>query len=144
MAGNSQDSGKMIAGINVTPLVDITLVLLIIFMVTAKLVVAPQSAVKLDLPTSATGDQVVSVFSVLLPKDGSVHVNGQSVANDEALVALARAEHQTHPDLRAVIQADGDLRHAQVVHVMDLLSQASISQIAIAIVQDKGAIVPKP
>ena len=137
MAGNNNPgSGGMIAGINVTPLVDITLVLLIIFMVTAKLVVAPQSAVKLDLPTSTTGDQVISIFAVTLPREGPTLVNGQPVTDDAALVALARAQHDGHPDTRAVIQADGEVHHARVVHVMDLLSQASLSQIAIAIVKE--------
>src|SRR5205085_3427445 len=66
MAGSSSQTGAsgMINGINVTPLVDIMLVLLIIFMVTAKLVVAPTTALGVQLPKAASGDTVQVVFSV--------------------------------------------------------------------------------
>jgi biopolymer transport protein ExbD len=63
-----------ITGINVTPLVDITLVLLIIFMVTPKLVVS--RALPLDLPKAATGSEVQQVFALSLAADGSTFVNG--------------------------------------------------------------------
>ena len=53
--GNDDDSGRMIVDINVTPLVDITLVLLIIFMVTASYIVSP--AIKVDLPKAASGTE---------------------------------------------------------------------------------------
>jgi biopolymer transport protein ExbD len=56
MAGGANQNGNgIIGGINVTPLVDVTLVLLIIFMVTARLVMAPSSALPITLPRSATG-----------------------------------------------------------------------------------------
>ena len=71
-AGNG--SGGMINGINVTPLVDIMLVLLIIFMVTAKLVVAPESALGVQLPKAASGDAVQVIFSVQLTRQGGSFV----------------------------------------------------------------------
>jgi biopolymer transport protein ExbD len=140
MAGSNGDGGgQMIAGINVTPLVDVALVLLIIFLVTARMVVAPNAALKLTLPTAATGEQVTPVFAVTLTTDGVTRVNGQPVAADADFLGRARAEHQAHPDLRAVIQADGEVHHARVVKTMDLLSQAGVTQIAFAVQPDKGA-----
>jgi len=129
----------MISGINVTPLVDVALVLLIIFLVTARMVVAPNAALKLTLPTAASGEQVTPVFAVTLTRDGATRVNGQLVSTDADFLGRARVEHQSHPDLRAVIQADGEVHHARVVKAMDLLSQAGVTQIAFAVQPDTGA-----
>ncbi|RPH64540.1 MAG: biopolymer transporter ExbD [Myxococcaceae bacterium] len=130
---SSQTESNTISGINVTPLVDITLVLLIIFMVTAKLVVAPSAALKLDLPRSSTGEQVSPVFAVTMPRDGTLRVNGQPIAGDAELMQRATAERNAHPDLRAVIQADGEVTHVRVLHLMGLLSRAGVTQIAFAV-----------
>lgn len=138
-ASNGDNGGGLIAGINVTPLVDVALVLLIIFLVTARMVVAPNAAIKLTLPTASTGEQVTPVFAVTLTADGATRINGQPVATDAEFLSRARAEHQSHPDLRAVIQADGEVHHARVVKAMDLLSQAGVSQIAFAVQPDSGA-----
>lgn len=134
MAGtNSQSAGGMISGINMTPLVDIMLVLLIIFLVTAKLASSPPTAVPLELPKSATGEGVQLVFAVTLGRDGQTLVNSQPVTGDEDILPLAKAERAQHPDVRAVIQADGKVFHERVVHVLDLLSQAGIGQIAFSV-----------
>jgi biopolymer transport protein ExbD len=141
MAGGAKDNGNgIIGGINVTPLVDITLVLLIIFMVTAKLVIAPSSALPLTLPKSATGEAVQVVFAISLTKDGQVFIDGKPAPDDATIKARAAAELAQHPDLRAVIQADGDVPHKRIIHVMDLLSQAHLTQIAFGIVpEEQGA-----
>ena len=137
MAGGAGNNGSgIIGGINVTPLVDITLVLLIIFMVTAKLVVAPSSALPLTLPKAATGEAIQVVFAISLTKDGSAYIDGKPVASDEAVKSRAADELARHPDLRTVIQADGDVPHKRVIHVMDLLSQAGVTQIAFGIVPE--------
>ncbi len=134
MAGGAANGGSsMINGINVTPLVDIMLVLLIIFMVTAKLVVAPTSALGVQLPRSASGDAVQIIFSVQLTRQGGSYVNGHAVASDDAIKLQADQEQAQHPDLRAVIQADGEVLHRRVIHVMDLLSQAHVNNIAFAV-----------
>jgi biopolymer transport protein ExbD len=135
MAGSSsQSSSGMISGINVTPLVDIMLVLLIIFLVTARLTTTPPTAIPLELPKSATGEGIQIVFAVTLGRNGETQVNGQNLANDDAILALAAEAHRQHSDVRAVIQADGKVLHERVVHVLDLLSQAGIGQIAFAVI----------
>jgi biopolymer transport protein TolR len=133
MAGQANSGGGMINGINVTPLVDVMLVLLIIFMVTAKLVVAPQTALGVRLPKAASGDAIQAVFSIQLTKEGGTFADGRALTGDDALSAEAARQLATHPDLRAVIQADGEVPHRRVIHVMDLLSKARIGNIAFAV-----------
>ncbi len=120
----------IIAGINVTPLVDITLVLLIIFIVTARILVTP--AVTVDLPRASRTEEVQVVFSVIVTRDGGILVNGTHVASDEAFRQRARDEASRDRDLRAVIHADGALPHRRVIRVLDLLKQAGVSHIAFA------------
>jgi biopolymer transport protein ExbD len=132
-SSGSNGSSGMINGINVTPLVDIMLVLLIIFMVTAKLVVAPSTALGVQLPKAASGETVQVIFSIQLTRQGAAYVNGHAVTDDQAIKVQAQQELSQHPDLKAVIQADGEVPHRRVIHVMDLLSQARISNIAFAV-----------
>ena len=125
-ASNSPPSG-IIEGINVTPLVDIVLVLLIIFIVTAKFVVAP--AVSLDLPVATQSEEVQTIFAVSLTADGQLVIDGQP-ASDEELRDRARAALERDEGLRAVIQADGDVRHRRVIAVLDALKTSGIERIA--------------
>ena len=128
MAGQASRGRGIISGINVTPLVDVTLVLLIIFIVTAKIVVAP--AIPLDLPRASEGESVQVIFSVLLPDDGRLLVNGGVVANHEALVVRARSALQENRELRAVIQADGAVPHRQVIAALNSLKRAGVTRVA--------------
>jgi biopolymer transport protein ExbD len=132
MAGGAQsDSDETITGINVTPLVDITLVLLIIMMVTAKIIVS--QSVPLDLPKAASGTDVQVVFSVTLAADGRTLVDAKPVANDDAILVLARTAHQKNAEVRAVIKADSAVPHGRVIHVLDLLKQAGVAKIAFGV-----------
>jgi biopolymer transport protein ExbD len=133
MAGaSSRAPGGAITGINVTPLVDITLVLLIIFMVTAKLVVS-HVAVPVDLPKATTGNDVQEIFSVTLGVDGVSHVDGKALGGDDDILPLARAARSANKDLRAVIKADGSVPHRRVMHVLDLLRQAGVAKVGFGI-----------
>ena len=139
-ASSQQEEDGTISGINVTPLVDITLVLLIIFMVTAKIIVS--QSLPLDLPKAASGQQVQTVFSIQLRTTGETQVDSKKVTNDEAILALAREARAKNDDLRAVIQADQAVTHGRVIHVLDLLKQAGVGKIAFGVTPietDKGA-----
>jgi biopolymer transport protein ExbD len=130
--GAAHEADDAITGINVTPLVDITLVLLIIFMVTTKIVL--NQTVPLDLPKAATGTSDVQVvFSIILAADGRAMVDTKSIPNDDAILQLAREAQQQHPDLRAVIKADSAVTHGRVIHVLDLLKQARVNKIAFGV-----------
>jgi len=138
MAGSQLGDDEGIVGINVTPLVDITLVLLIIFMVVAKMVVS--QSVPLDLPKAASGSEIQIVFSVELYANGEISVDQKKIASDDALFPLAKEAHVQSADVRAVIRADGTVQHQRVIHVLDLLKQAGISKIAFGVTP----IAPEP
>lgn len=127
MAASTKSQSGIIEGINVTPLVDITLVLLIIFMVTAKMVVTP--AVPLDLPEAAASEEIQTIFSVSVTPDGSLVVDGKDTS-DEELSEKAKIALENDKELRAVIQADGDVRHRRVIAVLDTLKSAGIERVA--------------
>jgi len=130
--GASREADDAITGINVTPLVDITLVLLIIFMVTAKIIVS--QAIPLDLPKASQGTSDVQViFSIILAADGRAMVDSKPIATDEAILALAEDAHRKNPDVRAVIKADAAVPHGRVIHVLDLLKQGHVSRIAFGV-----------
>ena len=128
MAGQSSDNGGVIGGINVTPLVDVTLVLLIIFIVTAKIIVMP--AVSMDLPKATQSEETQVVFSVLLPLNGPTLVDGEAAPDDGVLLDRARAVVAKDPEVRAVINADSSVPHGRVIHTLDILKNASIVHIA--------------
>lgn len=130
-AFSANKASSPITGINVTPLVDITLVLLIIFMVTAKLVVS--NAIPMDLPKAATGGEVQQIFSVALTTDGRRSVDGVAMRSDDDLLGHARAALQRSSEVRAVIHADGEVPHRDVMRALDVLRQAGLSRIAFGV-----------
>jgi biopolymer transport protein ExbD len=133
VAGHNNGPSNRISGINVTPLVDIMLVLLIVFLVTAKVTLTPPAAIPLDLPKSATGETVQRIFAIVLGAKGEAFANGERLPGDDALLAVAANEHRAHPEARAVIDADGSVPHARMVHVLDVLAQAGIGQVAFGV-----------
>ena len=134
-APSGQAANGIISGINVTPLVDVMLVLLVIFIVTAKIIVTP--AVPLDLPHAAHGEEVQVVLSVIVPVRGPMLVNGEALPNDDALEDKARTALAGDRDLRAVIQADGEVPHRRVIHVLDLLKGAGLTRVAFGALPDE-------
>ena len=136
MAGDSSSAARgAITGINVTPLVDIILVLLIVFMVTAKMIVR-QHAIPLDLPKATTGQEIQEIFSVSLTPKGDLFLNGAALPNDGDLVAAALVAKTKNPELRAVVQADGDVPHRRVMSVLDALKRAGVNRIGFAVVPE--------
>ncbi len=133
MAGGASDDdeGGLISSINVTPLVDVTLVLLIIFMVTARIIVS--QGMPMDLPKAATGEETQSVFSVELTEDGRTFVDSSQVASDTVIGELAAEAKKKNPELRATIRADQKVPHGRVIQVLDMLKQAKLSKVAFAV-----------
>ena len=130
MASTTSYSDEGITGINVTPLVDITLVLLIIFMVTAKLI-AGQS-VPLDLPKAATAGATQTVFTVEVDADAHVSANGRRVADRAALQGEAKKALASDSGLRVLVSASTRSSHGSVMQVVDSLRQVGVSRIAFA------------
>lgn len=128
MAGHAENNGSIIAGINVTPLVDITLVLLIIFIVTAKIVVTP--AVPVELPKASQSEEIQVIFSVIIPANGATLVDGEPASEDATVLHRVREAVARDREVRAVINADGAVPHRRVVHTLDLLKRGGISRVA--------------
>jgi biopolymer transport protein ExbD len=128
---NQGDDDGLVSGINVTPLVDITLVLLIIFMVTAKLIVS--QSLPLDLPKAANGQEIQLIFGLELHANGDTVIDGKRAPNDDAIFPLAKEAQAKNPELRAVIRADTSVQHGRVIRALDLLKQAGVSKIAFGV-----------
>jgi biopolymer transport protein ExbD len=126
---SDDEGGRMITDINVTPLVDIVLVLLIIFMVTTTYIVNP--SIKVDLPKAASGsDQTRTSLALTLTKEGSLYLNGER-SDDAGVVRYIAAELPKNADLQAIIAADRIVPHGSVVHVIDLVKRAGVRKFAI-------------
>jgi biopolymer transport protein TolR len=136
--GGSNDEEYEISGINVTPLVDIMLVLLIIFLVTATYIV--KEAIKIELPRAVSaGAPVPRTLQLLVSKEGQVYLDG-AVVNDDAIVRRVADARRKGQDLQAVIGADRDARHGSVVHLLDLLKGEGVTKFAIEVEREqKGA-----
>src|SRR5512140_2850077 len=138
MASQVEEHGDdMIAAINVTPLVDITLVLLIIFMVTATYVA--KEAIEVDLPRAASGGQVVGqTLAFALDRDGKLFLDGAPATNGGAREAV-RAAVARSPEARAIISADRAVSHGRVVEVIDLVKREGLTRFAIDVEHHEGA-----
>ncbi len=129
MAGGHLDEDHgVIHDINVTPLVDVVLVLLIILMVTATAIVS--RTIPMELPQATTGEQTPTTLAVSIDRDARLFLDAQEVSVDQLRV-LVRQARQGNEELRAVIAADGRVPHAEVVRVIDLLRQEQVTKFAI-------------
>ena len=141
MAGNISGGGEgddeMITGINVTPLVDVVLVLLIIFMVTATYIV--REAIEVDLPRAANaGESTGTTQSVILTKEGDIYLDGVK-RNEDELRARTREAVQKDKDTRAIISADKGSLHGAVVRLIDVVKGEGVSKFAINIEKELAA-----
>jgi biopolymer transport protein ExbD len=134
MASTTSHGDDGIVGINVTPLVDITLVLLIIFMVTAKLISG--QSVPLDLPKAATAGALQSIFTISVDADAKVVANGRTMSDRAALQGEARQALAADPTLRALVSASARSSHGSVMQVVDSLREVGVTRIAFA--ADRG------
>ncbi len=128
MAAQNIADDDLITGINVTPLVDITLVLLVIMMVTASYIAS--KTIPMELPKSTTGESTPTVLAVSITQAGELYLDAAPIdeAGLRSKIALARADHH---EPQAIISADGRTPHAKVVHVIDVLRQESVTKFAI-------------
>jgi biopolymer transport protein ExbD len=117
--------------INVVPLVDIILVVLIIFMVTAPMIMKP--SINVNLPKAASGEATVpSKLNIAIGTDGKLSLDGKLV-DDAEVQAAATAEFQKNPEVQAIISADKDVPHGRVVGVLDIVKGAGVKKFAISI-----------
>lgn len=128
MAGGANEEDEIV-GINVTPLVDVMLVLLIIFMVTANYMT--NQAISMELPKAATGESPASTgMNFSIDKDSQLFLDGKPVSFDD-LAATISERKATGKPLQALIAADQKTPHGVVVKLIDAVRKNGITDFAI-------------
>lgn len=132
MAASSNQDDEEITGINVTPLVDVMLVLLIIFMVTANYITS--QAIKVDLPEASTGESQVNKqeLNFIIDKAANLFLNGEPVNFDQIdqTIQSARSGADGKP-LQALIGADRETPHGAVIKLIDAVRRNGITEFAL-------------
>jgi biopolymer transport protein TolR len=130
MAGAyKDDDDDAITNINVTPFVDILLVLLVVFMVTAKLIVA--RGVEIDKPKAATGGAVQSTLRVTVTKEGDLYINKDKFTDDTAAIAKLKQLTAGVDKPKALINGSRSGAYGNVMRAIDVVQQAGIKGIAL-------------
>jgi biopolymer transport protein TolR len=134
MAGTSSyqdsDEERGITDINVTPFVDILLVLLVVFMVTAKLIVA--RGVDIDKPKVASGGELKGGVQISIKADGKLFVNGTQYASDLEAIARIKQLVAATPNAKAIIEGDRLGPYENVMRAIDLAHRGGVTGIALA------------
>ena len=137
MAGTSsykdEDDAGAIVDINITPFVDVVLVLLVVFIVTAKLIVA--RGVEIDKPKASTGGDVKSTLRVSIQrvenKPPNLYVNGSLVTSDADAIAKIKAVAAQSTKPKAIIAGDRKSAYGGVMHAIQLVHDADVTSIAL-------------
>lgn len=130
--GSSSGDDEMITGINVTPLVDVVLVLLIILMVTASYIVS--HSIPMELPQGVGEDGTPPpTLTVSVDQAGQLYVDAEPVADDGFRAAIRRyvAALPDRSQSRATIAADGRIQHSRFVYVLSALREEGVTRYAI-------------
>ena len=125
------DEDGAIVGINVTPLVDIILVILIIFMVSAELIKTQGIAV--EKPTAATGGAVEESLAITLGADSTLYIAGTVMTDHDQAAAVLRDHVARNSAVKVLITADTRIPYGEVVTVIDLARAAGIRDFSIAV-----------
>lgn len=135
MAMKLDDNEGAISEINVVPLVDIILVVLIIFMVTAPMIMKP--SINVNLPKAAAGDKTApSLLNIVIAADGKLSLNG-AISDENTISSKALEAVGQNPDVQAIISADKETPHGTVVHIIDIVKVAGVKKFAISIEKSK-------
>lgn len=129
--GGYQDETEAISEINVTPLVDVVLVLLVLFMVTAPMMAA--RGIMVDSPKTVSGDSLSITLKITLTPEGVIHVNEETFAKSDLDNARLFIENyaKENPDSKAVISADTVVPHGDVMSMIDQVKLAGINKFAL-------------
>jgi biopolymer transport protein ExbD len=123
------DDDDGINEINVTPLVDVMLVLLVIFMVASIYIV--KDAIEVDLPKAASaGETLDTTLAIVIDRDGRLYLNGRPTPSDVIAQACAQAAAKD-PNAQAIIAADQNVKHGDVITVIDLVRTNGLTRFAI-------------
>lgn len=131
-AGNfDSQSSEGINDINITPFVDVVLVLLVIFIVTAPMMM--KDLIGIELPKSSQAEaSSASLIAIAITSQGQILLNGE-LATDEALREFIKNTVSSNSKAQAIISADGNSRHADFVKVLDIVKSAGLEDFAIQV-----------
>ena len=125
--GGDDDSGMM-AEINVTPLVDVMLVLLIVFMVTAPLLIPQSLGVKLPKTDSVQSPVNRDLTKLLISPEGSLQLDGKSISDGDLKTLLSSRAGE--PKFQLQVEADENLKYGRLAEVMALAQGAGVSKLS--------------
>lgn len=136
MASAGQDDEEAITGINVTPFVDVMLVLLVVFMVTATYIV--RSSIQIDLPKASKGDdQRQSVnLAFVLDRESKLYLDGRPLDYEGIPQEIQQVKEKNGSKLQALISADKATPHGSVIKLIDVIRENGITEFAIDIEQE--------
>ncbi len=136
LSDENNNEEKVLSDINVTPLIDIMLVLLILFMVTSSITV--ESGLDIDLPKTTSQTQKKESTAVLVSLDslGNVMVQGKKVESGDYKTAISDALKDSHSEL-VVFEGDKEANLGKVIEIMDIAKDAGAQKFAIAAEQKK-------
>lgn len=134
MRSNRRSKNRLMNEINVVPYIDVMLVLLVIFMVTAPMmnpgqVDLPQVG-KSSLPATAPLEVIIKKDTTLALRDHAKGSEESTVSRSELVAILTTKQHE-HEDQAVVISADKDVRYEEVINVMDMLQQQHIKKVGL-------------
>ena len=136
MAAASVDNDEPITDINITPLVDVCLVLVIIFMVTAPMFSDPP--IKVDLPSAHTHEgEEADKITITLSKDGEYAIDQHKFTDPKELGEALKAELAAKDSKMVVLRADKDALHGQLTDLMARAKDAGAQSLTIATEQIK-------
>lgn len=136
MSGSDSGDDGVVTGINVTPLVDVVLVLLIIFMVTAHF--TSNGELKINLPKTAAAEAPPTAAGLIVSLDGEGRLFLMEEAVDlNGLKANLAREAELNPGVRVTLAADGGIHYQQVVGVLDAIKQSGVTRVSLA--SEQGA-----
>ena len=129
MAFSTQDNDEVLSEINVTPLVDVMLVLLVVFIVTAPLLT---NAIPINLPKTEAVAPIEQKDPVVVSIDdkGKVYINKDEIQPDLLEVSLQDAKAK-NPDVRVQLQADNGVSYGEVAKLMASIERAGITKLAV-------------
>ena len=129
MAFSTQDHDEVLSEINVTPLVDVMLVLLVVFIVTAPLLT---NAIPINLPKTEAVAPIEQKDPVVVSIDdkGKVYINKDEIQPDLLEVSLQDAKAK-NPDVRVQLQADNGVSYGEVAKLMASIEKAGITKLAV-------------
>jgi biopolymer transport protein ExbD len=133
MAGRGfKDSGdELLSEINIIPLVDISLVLLLIFMVTANYIMTSSFSVDIAHATHGKAVQQTDVVTIGISREGQVYLENELVTAEELKKEL-QAKNKNNSETSVILSVDKDANFKDVVHMLDNLSELGITKLNIA------------